>query len=277
MRIASALLALGLMTSSGLAADILEPIAPVEPVVVEEAAFSWTGAYFGLNAGWAFAGGIDGGHVQHRRQRCDPDLLCDRRDIRIRDGGKNWDLNGPFAGLQLGANWQVSQFVIGAETDLQLANITGDQDGADRRRRDVVFGFRSDRDVEIDWFGTARLRAGVAFERALVYGTGGFAYGGFDDNHHVDIHDPVDDRRRRLKDDNNDTDWGYALGAGVEYAFTDAISVGAEYQYINLGGDDDGRRSGREDQFRFAANDPEVDFHSVRVKVNFLMGAGSLF
>ncbi len=29
----------------------------------------------------------------------------------------------------------------------------------------------------MDWFGTVRGRAGFAFDRALIYGTGGFAYG----------------------------------------------------------------------------------------------------
>src|SRR5919107_388631 len=33
----------------------------------------------------------------------------------------------------------------------------------------------------IDWFGTVRARAGVAFGQALVYATGGFAFGGAGD------------------------------------------------------------------------------------------------
>jgi len=58
MRMISGLLGLALMSSSALAADLLEPVVPVEPVVVPEA-FSWTGGYVGLNAGWAFEANWD--------------------------------------------------------------------------------------------------------------------------------------------------------------------------------------------------------------------------
>ncbi len=58
------------------------------------------------------------------------------------------------------------------------------------------------------FFGTVRGRLGVAFDRLMVYGTGGFAY-----NTHTD---------------------GYAVGGGVEYSLTNNISVGAEYLYVDL-------------------------------------------
>ena len=32
----------------------------------------------------------------------------------------------------------------------------------------------------LDWFGTVRGRVGYSFDRALVYATGGFAYGSVD-------------------------------------------------------------------------------------------------
>src|SRR5918998_973412 len=57
MRIASVLFITGLMSSSALAADLLEPVVPVEPVpVIEEVpAFTWTGFYAGVDLGWAFS------------------------------------------------------------------------------------------------------------------------------------------------------------------------------------------------------------------------------
>ena len=66
----------------------------------------------------------------------------------------------------------------------------------------------------------------------MFYGTGGFAYGG--GSRHFDVHDNL-----------NGWDWfgnggsstrtGWTLGAGAEYAFTNNITVRAEYLYYNLG------------------------------------------
>src|SRR5687768_11918950 len=69
MRISAALLTLGLMSSSALAADILEPVVPVEPVVIEEPvpAFTWTGFYVGVNAGWYWLGIDD--DINRRRHK----------------------------------------------------------------------------------------------------------------------------------------------------------------------------------------------------------------
>ena len=59
-----------------------------------------------------------------------------------------------------------------------------------------------------NFFGTARGRLGIAFDRAMLYGTGGFAY------------------------DTRTT--GYTYGGGIEYSITNNISVGAEYLRVNL-------------------------------------------
>jgi outer membrane immunogenic protein len=305
MRVASVFLAVGLMSSSALAADILEPVVPVEPVVIEEAAFTWTGFYAGVNAGWWWEAGDDDDRNRHRRGKrrecfrdefgvriCE-DIVFDGRGRRFHDDDNE---NGPFIGGQIGANFQTGMFVIGVEGDLQWAD-WGDDDDDRRRgrhRRDrvfdnVVFGFDRDRGADLDWFGTARLRAGVAVGpegRTLLYGTGGFAWGGVENGDfrfNARVCDPaVDGRRcRRIRDrdnDNDQTEVGFALGAGVEHAFTDNFTVGAEYQYINLGDDDnDGLRRRRRDvafDGRHFNNDNDFDFHTVRLKANFLFGGG---
>jgi outer membrane immunogenic protein len=70
-------------------------------------------------------------------------------------GGSN---NAGFiGGGQAGFNYQMGSIVIGGETDLQYADIG-----------------------TLNYFGTIRGRVGFGFDRALVYGTGGFAYGGGD-------------------------------------------------------------------------------------------------
>ncbi len=84
---------------------------------------------------------------------------------------------------------------------------------------------------ELDWFGTVRGRIGYAFDTSLVYFTGGFAYGGLDNQ--IDI-----DHLEYWRYQNDGTATGYVLGGGYEYKFSLAWSVKAEYQYINLGRND---------------------------------------
>jgi outer membrane immunogenic protein len=60
-------------------------------------------------------------------------------------------------------NWQSGQFVFGGEADLQLS-------GADDRF--AAWKFSN------SWFGTLRVRAGIAFDNVPVYGTAGPADGG---------------------------------------------------------------------------------------------------
>ena len=77
---------------------------------------------------------------------------------------------GFVGGGQIGYNYQFNQFVIGLETDIQYADLGNG--------RSLTFGqgFAGNNNNG-NWFGTVRARAGFAFDRALVYATGGLAYG----------------------------------------------------------------------------------------------------
>ena len=79
---------------------------------------------------------------------------------------------GWLGGVQGGYNWQAygSPFVLGIETDIQASTILGqgsDLNGAAYKSR-------------LQALGTVRGRAGYAMDRALVYFTGGLAYGSVD-------------------------------------------------------------------------------------------------
>src|SRR5919107_4405643 len=122
----------------------------------------------------------------------------------------------------------------------------------------------------IDWFGTVRARAGVAFGQALIYATGGFAYGGADDD---------DDRFGLVNDDDVRTGW--VLGAGVEYAFTNNLTLGLEGLWVNLDGDNNGTFIGTETTPAGAVlpvdvagrdNDSDNEFFVARAKLNFKFG-----
>lgn len=104
-------------------------------------------------------------------------------------GGGAFD-DGFVIGGHIGVNWQYNNFVLGAE---------GDGSFVDWGNTDAV--------------GTARLRAGFALDRMMIYGTGGVA----------------------LQDFN---DVGWTAGGGVEYALTDNVSAGVEYLHYDFDNDD---------------------------------------
>lgn len=258
MRMMSALLGLVLMSGSALAADLLEPVLPVEPIAVVPEAFSWTGGYVGVDIGWATGAESDAGD--------DNDVICvddgrRGRGCHYADFDNVDELNGLFAGVDAGFLYQTGMFVVGIEGDLKWANIdTGDDDeyyyGGHRRNN-----LDSDHGISLDWFGTARLSAGVAFDRALIYGTGGLAVGGLEIN------------RGFGRGDDDNTEIGWTIGAGAKYALTDMVAVGAEYKYINFNIDDDNddvvfrNRDGRRTH---QDPDQDIDFHTVTLKLDLL-------
>ena len=71
-----------------------------------------------------------------------------------------------LVGGQAGVNWQINNFVLGIEGDGDVA-IGGNNNFP---------GFLNPR-TNTGFFATVRGRGGIAFDRLLVYGTGGVAFG----------------------------------------------------------------------------------------------------
>ena len=134
--------------------------------------------------------------------------------------GATFDIDGVFGGAQLGYNWQFNRnWVFGIETDLSGSDIG-------------TAGFT------VDWFGTTRVRLGYAWDRMMLYGTGGISYGGTDaTSGHV----------------------GWAAGVGLEWAFAPRWSAKIEYLYVDLG----------DEILPLFAAPVSVDFSTVRFGVNY--------
>ena len=193
------------------AADLPVRAAPPAPIVAAVPIFTWTGFYVGVNAGYGW-----------------------NANDSITVGGVRFDLDdegGFVGGAQAGYNYQIGSFVVGLEGDIQYADFGGD----DRFDFDGD-GILDDDFNRSDWFGTVRARAGVAFDRALIYATGGFAF--------------ADDAT------------GWTVGGGLEYAFTNNLSAKIEGLYVNLDQDDNG----------FFAIDNDAEFGVVRAGLNFRFG-----
>jgi len=193
------------------AADLPVRSAPPAPV------FTWTGFYVGVNAGYGWNTNDD--------------------DVVIPGVGRfEADDEGGFVGGgQIGYNYQIGSFVLGLETDIQYADIGGDND----------FGGILDDDDSDNWFGTVRARAGYAFDRALIYVTGGLAYGEVSNGFYT----------------SDDVSVGWTLGGGLEYAFTDNLTAKVEGLYVNLEQDDD--------DLPVIAGRDETEFGVVRAGQNY--------
>jgi outer membrane immunogenic protein len=208
------LVALG---GTALAADLpSRKYAPVAPVVIVPV-FTWTGFYVGVNAGYAWNTNSDDnanlyGYPGYYGNGGYPGYGY------YGDGGSD----GGFAGGgQIGYNYQIGQFVIGAEADIQYADLGG--------KNNYGYGNQG-----MDWFGTVRARAGFAFDRALIYATGGFAYGGGGGNNSAYFGNNYGYGGAYYGGNGEDTATGWTVGGGLEYAFTDNITAKIEGLYVSL-------------------------------------------
>jgi len=199
-------------------------------------AYDWSGFFIGLNAGDAFAG--------EQTLRIAPDFQDSVGDL---------DLNGLFGGAQLGANWQSGVWVLGAQADLQLSDIV-DSD------KKTVNALDFSTQGKIDWFGSIRLRGGLALDNLLIYGTGGLALAGVDYSLKT-----VDDPLSTLKLSDDYTATGWTAGGGVEWGFSAKSSAKIEYLYTDLGKKDIGTSLMSDDAY-FKAS---PSFQSIRMGVDF--------
>ena len=196
----TASLSLGL-TAVASAADL--PVkARVAPV---SAAPNWTGFYLGL------AGGYGWGST---RQTADI-------ASGINSGTDN-NLNGGIFGLTYGYNWQTGPWVIGVEGDISWSGI---KDTFNDNNGSFYCTTPFNCVTNLKWLGTDRARLGYAWDRYLVYVTGGFAYGGVDATHTNDATE-TDETKTRV---------GWTLGGGIEAMLMPHWSAKLEYLYVDLG------------------------------------------
>lgn len=119
------------------------------------------------------------------------------------------DISGWLAGVALGANFTVADGIVaGIVGDIAWSNI-GFDDG---------FG-----DANLDWVGSLRGRLGFDGGAFLPYLTAGLAVAG------ATIHNSVTD----ISD--SATHVGWTVGAGVEFAATENLSVDLLYRYSDYG------------------------------------------
>jgi outer membrane immunogenic protein len=225
-----AITAAALLATTALASAADLPVRTVAPAPLAAVpVFTWSGFYLGVSGGYMF------GENTVRTTGVLPGNIANVT-VLARPPSVDIDAEGFLIGGTAGFNVQFGQFVAGIEGDISYTDVSE----STRYLNPNAFGagpfpagstqsvFRT----EMDYFATVRGRLGLAFDRALIYVTGGAAFA--DVTNTADFGAPVTGAQQFFGR-NSDTLVGYTIGAGAEYAFTNNLSLKAEYLYYDLG------------------------------------------
>ena len=233
------------LTAAASAADLPRSVAPVPaPAYAAVPAFTWTGFYAGINAGYAFS---DNQYVRSYQVTNNgaASVIGSLGAARLRS-----TQDGFTGGGQVGYNYQFgvgSGVVVGIEADAAYTDL--DRTRAVSGTSDPnVFGFAAPVTIanrqSLDFLGTVRGRIGYAFDRVLVYGTGGFAYGNVNYST-ATVFNLGGALTPYSAGGYSRIDTGYAYGGGIEYALpttsflnffgSSAVTLKAEYLRYDLG------------------------------------------
>jgi outer membrane immunogenic protein len=200
--------ALALSVGAAFASDLPTHKAPPPPPA--PAAFSWTGFYVGVQAGYGWgAESDDFSYVP-----------------RVLD---SFDVSGPIGGAHIGYDQQFDTLVIGVVADIDASGIEGGKSSTFNGTYNEGVGVTS-LSMRNTWQASLRARAGVAFDRLLIYGTGGVAFA--DDKETAAVNDP---NFFAWSGSQTNTLVGWTIGAGAEYAFDRHWSASAELRYADFG------------------------------------------
>ncbi len=260
-------IALASVAGSAVAADL--PSRKEAPVYIAPAPVAtWTGFYAGVNlgGGWASGGG-NNSYLPYSDPRygfgTTPALGLGPNLFFLPGGGTTGNnTGGVIGGGQIGYNYQFNSFVVGVETDFQGTSLTGGNQGNFAGAYPSPFppggGFLTPLltgnggNLGLPWFGTVRGRVGyLATPTLLLYGTGGFAYGGV----------------TAFQQSNTRTGW--TAGGGVEWMFMPHWTAKLEYLYTDLSAG--GATGGYGWNYGYNVH---PQFNTIRVGVNYLFNFG---
>ena len=169
--------------------------------------YSWTGFYAGVHGGWGWAN-------------------TEIQDQVVFNSIYNplvYTYDGPLAGVQLGANYQMGNFVVGAEIDGSWSFVRGrgyppiaSDQGVIQSTQKNLLSYRS--------FATVTGRVGYTMGQWLAYVKGGAAAADMEIVASYQAQ-PTSDSRSLV---------GWTAGAGLEVAFLRNVSAKAEYNFIRL-------------------------------------------
>lgn len=221
-------------------------------------AFSWTGFYAGVQAGYGT--GNSRPAIFHETSNGNRYFDAEFGSIAPQ---------GFLGGLQAGYNQQYRKFVVGIEADFALANINGSASGTRMpypyytpalANQSITVSTQS----QVDWLATIRPRIGYAGDDYLAFVTAGLALGKV--KYQQSMSDTYD---YTGTSSSNDTRVGYVVGFGFEKVIQPNLTVKIEYQYVDLGSKSTSpsRETGDKKGFMISTEN-RIDLHTLRVGIN---------
>jgi outer membrane immunogenic protein len=136
-----------------------------------------------------------------------------------------------IGGANVGYNLQINQWVVGLEGSVDGTSLSTSTN-ASLPILGGLFNVNANTSANIE--GSIRGRVGIAWDRALIYATGGVAFGGFNTNYSIYGTDVFGNTFAGQNSFSN-TRVGWTVGGGIQYAVTNNWSVRAEYRYTDFG------------------------------------------
>lgn len=166
-----------------------------------------------------------------------------------------------FVGGQLGYSWNFDHLVVGAEGDLRMGSRPSTLSATNQlplTALQAASTVTSTRTIETNWSWSARLRAGYAWDRWLLYATGGIAGSSVSSSTMGTFVDPggaaapcgpplapgcspVNITAINLPVTNltastgHSNPIGWTVGGGGEFALSDDLSLGLEFRHTDFG------------------------------------------
>lgn len=195
-----------LVSQSAVAADI----SPVTKAPIVSRAYDWSGLYVGANLGWGWASA-------DWTNTANTTLFGDS----VPPNGFSHAAQGVVGGGQIGFNVQTGSWVYGVEVLLDATGIDGKRTSTVGAADDQFTG-----SVEALLLLTGRV--GYSVDNWLAYLKGGYAG--------AHVRAAVSDTVGPSTGSGSSSQWrsGWTIGGGVEYGLTRSLSLGFEYNYVEL-------------------------------------------
>jgi len=263
----------GLIGGPALAADMRPPPAPVE-------LFTWSGAYVGVNLGSGWRQPVD---FVTTMPSCTDLTTCvfvdpDTGLASALGTGRSTRASGATGGFQAGYNYQFGAAVAGVELDWEYFKRTSSLGPNAGLMSDINLGLPLlvSNEVASTWLATIRGRLGFAWDRLLLYGTGGVAF--TDVRYTQTVTTSLLITGATVVNVVTETKSGVTVGGGAEYALWNNLTLRAEYLYAQFTG-----VSGTSVlQFQnfsnpVAGSTGNLHDHIVRVGLNYKFGYGGSY
>jgi outer membrane immunogenic protein len=199
------------------------------PYAAPVAAFTWSGAYVGGNIGGIWgrnSSDVTGTLISGAGADCAGALFCSFNNT------SGWT-SSVIGGIETGYRFQHGMWVFGFEQDFRFTNLRNNFTLTGPTPTPAGAFLTGDTfQTKLNWMADTRLTAGIAFDRTLLFVAGGLATASMDTSAGfvlvpggLPVTGGTDSHKYHV---------GWTAGGGVQYAWTNNISLGVEYRYTQL-------------------------------------------